>query len=133
MIQRIQTIHLILAILATILFAVTPYGYIGEFDLKAIDNLPLTIISSLAVLTFVFAISKFKNRKFQKKLIWLGFIIVDVIILFLVYQYFISPETLSFTPSYGVAFIFFIPVFLALAMKGINNDEKIIKSMDRLR
>lgn len=133
MIQRIQTIHLFLAVISAVLFLVSPYGQIAETALIPLDYTVLSVFSILSILLSAATILKYTNRKLQKKLIWVGLGIVDILIIFLLYQYFFVEATRSFQLGMGLIFLLFIPIFLVLAMKGINNDEKIIKSMDRLR
>lgn len=134
MIQRIQTIHLLLAIASAVLYLISPYGYLNSDIALVAKNSPVhTVLTLASILLSITTIIKFKNRKLQKKLIWVGFGVVDFLIVVLIYQYFFSEFTKSFTPGLGLIFIVFIPIFLALAMRGINNDEKLIKSMDRLR
>jgi hypothetical protein len=133
MIQRIQTIHLFLAVISAVLFLVSPYGQIAEAALMPLDYTVLSVFSILSILVSAATILKYTNRKLQKKLIWVGLGIVDVLLIFLLYQYFFVEATRSFQLGMGLIFLLFIPIFLVLAMKGINNDEKIIKSMDRLR
>jgi hypothetical protein len=133
MIQRVQTIHLFLAAISALLFLISPYGQIAEAALIPLDYTFLSVFSILSILLSAATILKYTNRKLQKKLIWVGLGIVDILIIFLLYQYFFLEATLSFQLGIGLIFLLFIPIFLVLAMKGINNDEKIIKSMDRLR
>ncbi len=133
MIQRIQTVHLFLAIISAVLFLISPYGKIAEAALLPLDFTVLSVFSILSILVSATTILKYTNRKLQKKLIWVGLGIVDILIIFLLYQYFFAEATRSFQLGMGLIFLLFIPIFLVLAMKGIKNDEKIIKSMDRLR
>jgi hypothetical protein len=138
MIQRIQTIWLLLAaIFAAVTFRF-PF-YTGErlvqniastVDLNATTNIWLSILTAVAGAIAFVNIFLFDNRKLQLKLCYLG-IFVTIILLVL---YFL--EMVHFTKG-SVAlwclFYFGILAFYILAARGIWRDEKLIKSMDRLR
>jgi len=138
MIQRIQTIWLLLAaIFAAVTFRF-PF-YTGErlveniastIDLNATTNIWLSILTVVAGAIAFVNIFLFDNRKLQLKLCYLG-IFVTVILLVL---YFL--ELVHFTKgsvSLWCLFYFGILAFYILAARGIWRDEKLIKSMDRLR
>jgi len=138
MIQRIQTIWLLLAaIFAAVTFRF-PF-YTGErvinniastVDLNATTNIWLSILTALVGAVAFVNIFFFDNRKLQLKLCYLG-IFVTIILLVL---YFL--EMTNFTRG-SVAlwclFYFGILAFYILAARAIWNDQKLIKSMDRLR
>jgi len=138
MIQRIQTIWLLLAaIFAAVTFRF-PF-YTGErlveniastIDLNATTNIWLSILTVVAGAIAFVNIFLFDNRKLQLKLCYLG-IFVTIILLVL---YFL--ELVHFTKgsvSLWCLFYFGILAFYILAARGIWRDEKLIKSMDRLR
>lgn len=138
MIQRIQTIWLLLAaIFAAVTFRF-PF-YTGDWlkdtvqspiDLNARTTIWLSILTVLSgALAFV-NIFLFDNRKLQLKLCYLG-IFVTVVLLIV---YFL--ELANFTGgtiALWCVFHFGILAFYILAARGIWKDEKLIKSMDRLR
>ena len=136
--QRIQTIWLLLAaIFAAVTFRF-PF-YTGErlveniastIDLNATTNIWLSILTVVAGAIAFVNIFLFDNRKLQLKLCYLC-IFVTVILLVL---YFL--ELVHFTKgsvSLWCLFYFGILAFYILAARGIWRDEKLIKSMDRLR
>jgi Domain of unknown function (DUF4293) len=138
MIQRLQTIWLLLAaVFAAVTFRF-PF-YTGErlvgtiastVDLDARTNIWLSILTVLAgALAFV-TIFLFHDRKLQLKLCYLGIFITLVLLV----VYFL--EMTHFTKG-SVAlwclFYFGILAFYILAARGIWKDEKLIRSMDRLR
>jgi hypothetical protein len=135
MIQRIQTVWLLLASACAFLTmkfaffvgtnAQTPFN---EFN--ATNNMFLLILSSILGTLCLFNIFIFKQRKLQ---LWLC--IIAIIISGLnIYLYFIDKKDY---PTSNLAltsvFAFLIPIFLILAVKGISKDQKLIKSMNRLR
>jgi glucan phosphoethanolaminetransferase (alkaline phosphatase superfamily) len=78
----------------------------------------------------------FKNRKLQAKLTAVNFLFILGLIVMMYYysmnmNYFNEKFTggLTFLSSIPLAFL----VFNFLGLKGIRNDEKLIRSMDRLR
>jgi hypothetical protein len=138
MIQRIQSIWLLLvAIFAAVTFRF-PF-YTGE---RLVDNIATTIdlnarttiwLSIITVLTGAVAfvnIFLFDNRKLQLKLCYLG-IFLSVLLLVM---YFL--ELTHFTKGSIALWCLFHFAILAcyiLATRAIWKDEKLIKSMDRLR
>lgn len=138
MIQRIQSIWLLLAaIFAAVTFRF-PF-YTGErlvnniastVDLDATTNIWLSILTALVGAISFVNIFLFDNRKLQLKLCYLG-IFITVILLVL---YFL--EMSHFTKgsvSLWCLFYFGILAFYILASRAIWKDQKLIKSMDRLR
>ena len=138
MIQRIQTVWLLLvAAFAAVTFRF-PF-YTGDWikdvvpasvDLNAQTTIWISILTVLAgVIAFV-NIFLFDNRKLQLKLCYLGiFITVALLVL-----YFLELNNFtSGTIALWCVFHFAILGCYILAARGIWKDEKLIKSMDRLR
>lgn len=141
MIQRIQTIWLLVASACAFLSLKLKF-YTG---MKAVDNgVPqytildgranllitiLTVAVGLAALLLVFL---YKERKRQITFTLLTLLVSVVnIVLYIV-------ETGRFVAGNGAyaftaALTFVIPVFLLMAIRGIYRDEKLVKSVDRLR
>lgn len=135
MIQRIQSIWLLLAgagSLATLKLSF----YSGNKDnslfeeLNGTSHFLLLILAVAVALTAFAALFLFKNRKLQTQLSLLGLLlqIGALVLYFLQTQKFVTG---NFTLVSAVSFA--IPVFFILAIVGIRKDEKLIKSMDRLR
>ncbi len=157
MIQRIQSIWLLLA--AVVILGLFLFPYLNYTDLVGLgkklyvtgsyaavnneavkqENYLLQTIATV-VLGFLplFTIFQYKNRKLQLKLIFLEIILIC---LFGVWLFASSHNTLSLiSQSFGAANIgvgfFLLPVaiiFLSMAIGGIRKDEKLIKSAERLR
>lgn len=142
MIQRIQTLWLLIA--AAFAFLSLKLSFFAgqkivnevaahvELNAATADNL-LVLISSVAVgLLALIAVFLFKQRKTQLRLTLVALLLSIVnIVLFIM-------EAQKFIPHQGnysltSVFVFLIPVFLILAARGISKDEKLIKSLDRLR
>lgn len=146
MIQRIQTIWLLLAVLSNAglfyfnLFSVQTAGQPKPVSIGILDGTSflflLSAIALFALLLSAGAIFLFKNRKRQRSLIWLAislsFAFMALAIMH-INNYSGGVETTKVT--FGIAC--FLPVFsiifLILAVRGINKDEKLVRSMDRLR
>jgi hypothetical protein len=135
MIQRIQTIWLLLAAAAS--FATLKLSfYSGNKDNNLFTELTgsshfLLMVLSVAIgLLAAVTIFLFKNRKLQMRLTWLG-ILLQLVVLAVYFQQIKTFVQGNYTLTSALSFI--IPIFFILAWLGIRKDEKLIKSMDRLR
>lgn len=139
MIQRIQTVWLFLAALCAALTYKFSF-YIGSklgaenkpvpAKMFASSNFLLLVFTAALVIGTIIIIFLYKNRKQQ---LWLtiaagGLSIINLIIYFGEIKKFDSGGI-----SLGAVFSFVIPVLLGLAANGIWKDEKLVKSLDRLR
>jgi hypothetical protein len=141
MIQRIQSVWLLLAAICAF-FTYTLVLYSGNVAdgsqrLFALGDYFLLVayIIALGVLSLI-SIFLFKNRKLQFRLTVLN-IVLTVGYLFLQYvrieQF--KKENAIVTGSYHVAALLpiLMAIFLIMAARGIYKDEKLVKSLDRLR
>lgn len=143
MLQRVQSIWLLLvAAFAAITFRFPFYSgdrivdtatnTAGHVDLVATTTIWMAILTALTGAVGFVNIFMFDNRKLQLRLCYFGIFLT----LLLLAVYFI--ETTKFVPGKGnfalsCVFHFAILAFYILAARGIWKDEKLIKSMDRLR
>jgi drug/metabolite transporter (DMT)-like permease len=139
MIQRIQTIWLFLSALCAAFTYKFPF-YTGnkipisvtgeQQKLVASSNFLLLILTAVLIVGTFIIIFLYKNRKQQLWLTILALVIsiVNIIIYFTELKKFVS-GTISLTAILS----FIIPIFLLLAANGIWRDEKLVKSLDRLR
>ena len=151
MIQRIQTIYLLLSIICLGLVFTFPFATysIGEnaFEFNAFGfnvngnnqiKFPFYVSLALAIGLLVVTLSQFKKRELQMKLGRFNYLIILVTVALS----FINVRTivdlfpnLEVQVSYGIGL--FMPVaalaFLFLANRAIKNDDKLIKSIDRIR
>lgn len=128
-IQRIQTIYLLVAILSTIgLYATGQDVEIAEIPFLAQGT---TIASALLSVISIFS---FKNRPKQIIFNHLNILINALLIGVLVYWILNLSGGIDF-PEKGIEFFFpFINVVMfLLANANIRKDEKLVKSVDRLR
>ena len=141
MIQRIQSLWLLLA--AASFFFVFKFPVAGGqtqagaiSELYTASNLIMFIVAILLGIIALAAIFLFKNRSTQKSLIWLG-ILLDLV--FIVIMYFqmedlkSNPTLMKQTFKIGAIFPILYIILMVMAYSGIRKDEKLIKSVDRLR
>lgn len=136
MIQRIQTIWLLLA--AACAFATLKFPYYSGTNVKGVTPYQLTgtenfwlllttvAVGGLALIT----IFLYKKRTLQLRLCVLG-ILLEALLIFLYFR-----EVNDFTAgTYSLTAILHsaIVLFFILAGRGINKDERLIKESNRLR
>ena len=139
MLQRMQSLWLLLAAIAAFLTIRLSF-YSGNFGengqptsfqyLTAGFNIWILILTIALVCVGAIDIFLYKNRKLQGRLALLG-ILISLFNIFLYYK-----QTLRFDAgNYDLTALLalLIPVCFFLAMRGIYKDQKLIKSLDRLR
>lgn len=139
MIQRMQSLWLLLSAACALLTyrfpfyngntldqnnQLQPARFIASFDLLT------TILTAVIIAVCLVTIFLFKNRKFQLRLTILTLVIsiLNLVVYFNKLNKFVHGEL-----SLSCIFAFLIPIFLFLAARGIWKDQKLIKSLDRLR
>ena len=155
MIQRIQSLYLLLTTLLSLLFLngsflsffnktgsvikITFTGIVKSTDGQGFELigrvLPLTIIVILVVALSLVTIFLFKNRNLQILLskILIG-LISGVIIVSAYYSYIIlSKYDGKIIPGIKMALPLLLLIFSILAYRGIKKDDHLVKSNDRLR
>lgn len=136
MLQRIQTIYLLLA-------AGVSGGMIYVFELWKTSEGIMVFAANInyvfgaflaSSLLSIISIFRYKNRKSQFMLGRLNIILNFFLLGFFVYQSLIIPgETAVSEKGIGMLLPIISIVFLALANKAIKKDEDLVKSVDRLR
>jgi len=141
MLQRMQSIWLLLAAVCGILtmrYSFFSGNKLGDNQAKLFESLTATTSILILVLTIALVsgilidIFLYKNRKLQLRIAILG-IVVSVLNIFLYYK-----QTQNFLPNEGTydltaVLTLAIPILLILAARGIYKDQKLVKSLDRLR
>jgi drug/metabolite transporter (DMT)-like permease len=139
MIQRIQTVWLFLVALCAAFTFKFPFysgNMVGKDNfqhfekLTASSNFLLLIFTVVLIGGAIAIIFLYKNRKQQ---LWLtigaaALAIINIIIYFSQLKKYVSGNV-----SLAAVLVFAIPIFLLLAANGIWKDEKLVKSLDRLR
>jgi hypothetical protein len=158
MIQRIQSLFLLIALVCSVLLFLFPLagiygdtstylfyiykfqnqvpGEVSQFNDMAV--IPLAAINGLMGLIVLISIFMYKNRMLQMRLVRLA-IFLDIILVALIFFIYagIIERTLFVTPDYmsetGIYFPLAALVFLILANRYIQRDERMVRSIDRLR
>lgn len=148
MIQRIQSIFLLLT---TILMAVSIFSPLVE--LSRVCDISLTMyacgiadkyhtwgVLTFAILSTVFAlvsIFMYKNRKRQINLCFITalFIVIYYVAAIVYLMVFLNrmENTYHYQIQLGIALPFIALIFDLLAISRIKKDEKLVKSLDRIR
>jgi hypothetical protein len=158
MIQRIQSVFLLIAFICSVLLFFFPlagiYGetstylfYIYKFqnmvpgEASLFNNtavIPLAVINAGSAGLAAVSIFMFKKRIVQMRLVRFG-ILLDIILIALIFFVYagIIERTLFVTPEYmseaGIFFPLVTLIFLILANRSIMHDERMVRSIDRLR
>jgi len=138
MIQRIQSVHLLLATLCFSLFLLLPIIKINSgaelMVEKAPENIFLLVLAVILMAGTLVNVFLYKNRVLQARVGWAMFFINILLLALLGYQFYIESrkvEDISF--SSGSYFAVASLIFILLAIYRINKDEKLVRSLDRLR
>jgi hypothetical protein len=135
MIQRIQSIWLLIAGVCTLLTFKLPF-YTGAhpkaplYELNATENVLLMLLTTAVAGLALAVIFLYKKRRLQLQLCVLG-ILLEAVLIFLLYR-----EVKTFTSgTYALwAILHSVTVIsFMLAARSINKDEKLIKESNRLR
>ena len=138
MIQRQQTLWLILAAIASFFSFKFPF-YTGtrlennipvHAELDGGSNFFLLVLTGISLLIAVIAIFLFNDRKTQLKLAIAGAVVANIILAIYIYQMLHFTEgVLALTCLLSLAIV----AGFILAARGIWKDQKLIKSLDKLR
>ncbi|HTM91699.1 MAG TPA: DUF4293 domain-containing protein [Flavisolibacter sp.] len=137
MIQRIQSIWLLLAAVFAFLTFKLPFyqgAVLQAMDVKpAVDaqsTIWLTIVAALTGALAFINIFFFNNRKLQIRICIFGIILTLVLIALCFAE---MSKFVNGSLALSCVIYFAILAFYIMALNGIRKDEKLIKSMDRLR
>ncbi|MFH7017461.1 DUF4293 domain-containing protein [Flavobacterium sp. FlaQc-47] len=137
MIQRIQTIYLILTFLITgvLVFFIPLWTLNNGKDFYFMQDQFYTILFGLSTMLTIISIISYKKRQNQFVMGRLNIILNLILLGLFVYRSLnLSGETLAVSEK-GIGM--FLPivaiVLLVLANKAIKKDEDLVKSVDRLR
>jgi drug/metabolite transporter (DMT)-like permease len=136
MIQRIQTLWLLLASICAFASVKLPF-YFGSLEVPG-PTITITPIDHVVLLVFVIAtalmalvsIFLFSNRSLQIKMCIVGLVLSLANLM----HYFLYMKNFK-TGGLSLYSIlsFLVPVFFILAIRSIYKDQKLLKSLDRLR
>jgi peptidoglycan/LPS O-acetylase OafA/YrhL len=141
MIQRVQTVWLLLAAACGFTMTKAPL-----FEANLPNNIIQTIIATDSLFLYVLIIATailalgciflFKKRTLQSKLTILAFLLCLLIVVLEVLKVNSFQKTqilVKGSYQWGALLPIFMMVFLIMATRGIYKDEKLVKSLDRLR
>lgn len=154
MIQRIQTVYLIVvAILIGIYFFLPFTSFVIEPDMSVfrlsirglipdaigtkplLQAIPLLVLASIIVILVIATITLYKRRMLQIRLCIINIVLLVGLQGLMYYFVSVSKHQLGSNPSYSVIFVF--PIISAIlsymAIRRIAKDEALVRSMDRLR
>lgn len=145
MIQRIQTLWLLVAGLLNAGVFYFPL-YRGHVQTAGVDTLvyltvgprlPLVLLAIVMTALPLITIAMFGNRKRQKRMTAISIVATLAFISFAMTQVtpFLEANAGIANDSYWIGMIlpFIAIVFLILAFLGIRKDDKLVRSLDRLR
>ncbi len=142
MIQRIQSVFLFLAALCVLGPVILPlatgpatesYSLFADAKLDGQDSPALLIMWGLAAVLALVAIFLFRNRKIQIWLTGLYILLVVAALGFGIYLLLSEGHPEEILPGWGLLSLLAGLVFSLLARNRIRKDEKLVRSMDRLR
>ena len=145
MIQRIQTVYLAVAALLTLAVLFAPFAsgkleaspFFNDGVYTSTDFLPLTALIVLTAVGLTIAIFRFSNRHVQLRLCLICILESALILVVAAFALFGQLPAAADTHGISVGIGTFLPlVSMAatyLAMRGIRADERLVRSMDRLR
>lgn len=153
MIQRKQTIYLLLAAILIACLFFQPVDLLtlnpvlsqdprslslfddSIFDIY--DNIIFLVLSGLSTAIIFLTIFLYRNRKLQINLGKLSILLILVLLVISVYFTFQDMQSIgsgySIRPQIGAFLPFVSVLLLVFAVRGIKKDDKLVKSMDRLR
>ncbi len=146
MLQRIQSIYLFLAAIASALTIFLPlarfcdgriiamlYSYPSDISSPLIYS--LLIFSIFAVVIAFIAIFGYKNRKRQMK--WCNSLIMASVFFYICYAFIcykvVSGGSFTYRPTIWVALPFISIILAYLGKRGIKHDEEKVRAADRIR
>lgn len=152
MIQRIQSIYLLLAAIVVMITYYVPIAIFVEnnttYNLYAchilhpetkqavLSVVPMAVLPLLSLFFSVFAIFKFKNRSFQIKLGKLNMLILITLMAVQVIYFIRLSKILSqaeASPFISAAAPLLALILVLLANRAIKKDDNLVKSADRIR
>jgi len=131
MIQRIQSIYLLVAAISmTLISFKVPVYNLNETLFMAQDDTKIFVLTIVGAIFSLLGLFMFKNRKFQMKLIRL-MVLIQMIIGVRIFMLFNKFEVVL-----NNSFLFllaFTLIALIMAYRGVKKDDDLVRSVDRIR
>ena len=145
MIQRIQSIFLFLAAASFLCHFLFPFAssdqatatFFADGAYSIQDNMGMLIMAVLGGLLALVAIFMFKKRGIQLRLSYLVIVLSILLPVLAILLFFNAGHTMNSLDKVEDGIGLYLPIasilFTALAIRYIRSDDKLVKSMDRLR
>lgn len=148
-IQRVQTLFILLAIALTVVFFFVPFGYVDiatasegvkSVSLKAVNETGMIVPMGLAILLMVIGVFMFKKLSVQKLLVVLSTVCLGAALITVIY--FLSAGMVDVSAGDVVEKVYWggggllllaAIVSLIMAYRGISSDQRLLKSYDSFR
>ncbi len=138
MIQRQQTLWLLLAAAAAVFSFMFPFvtgqeivkNVLTARSVNAANNFIILVLTGGSIVLSVAIIFLYKNRKQQMQFCWLGLLLTALIILLYILQ---MRRLIKPVLSLSCIFPFLMLAGYFMAFRCIRRDEKLVKSLDKLR
>lgn len=148
-IQRVQTLFILLAIALTVVFLFVPFGFVDisvanegikNVSLKAINEIGMIVPLGVGLLLMLIAIFTFKKLAAQKLFVLLSALCVGATLITVIY--FLASGTVDLSPDdyvvktyWGGGGLLLVGSILSLflAYRGISSDQRLLKSYDSFR
>lgn len=151
MIQRKQSVFLLLAVIFSIACLSLPIGFYSPQGMGLDDTMmnlwirhgngvvdfttcPLFVVLLLSSVISVLTIFAYKNRRLQAMLCNIIMLLnVGWYIAYAVFATMKVPETMTFRPAMAAVFPLIAVILTFMARKGVIADEKLVRAADRIR
>jgi hypothetical protein len=147
MIQRIQSVYLLIATVITGLLFLLPFAEIAKdgaiylFNFQGVlldgavktNGLVVAVLLVISVVLNVLAIFSYSNRGKQVKLVWGAILTLVVLLVSFVYFTYLSFSGAQISFKLGAILPLIAVILDYLAIRAIDKDEALIRSIDRIR
>ncbi len=147
MIQRIQSVYLLISTILIGLLFLSPFAEIAKdgaiylFNFKGVlldgavktNGLVIPVLLVMIIVLNVLAIFSYNNRGKQVKLVWGVILMLVVLLVAFVYFTYLAYSGAQIGFKLGAVLPLIAIVLDYLAIRSINKDEALIRSIDRIR
>jgi len=147
MIQRIQTVYLLISTILIGLLFLLPFAEIAKdgaiflFNFKGVlldgavktNGLVVPVLLVMIIVLNILAIFSYSNRSKQVKLVWGAMLMLVVLLVLFVYFTYLSFSEAQISFKLGAVLPLIAIILNYLAIRAINKDDALIRSIDRIR
>lgn len=147
MIQRIQSVYLLISTILIGLLFLLPFAEIAKdgaiylFNFKGVlldgavksNGLVVPVLLVMIIALNVLAIFSYSNRGKQVKLVWGAMLMLAVLLVLFVYFTYLSFSGAQISFKLGAVLPLISIILNYLAIRAINKDDALIRSIDRIR